>query len=460
MDDYRQLADGIAADIAAGRLRPGDRLPPQRLFARQRDIAASTAGRVYQELVRRGLAVGEVGRGTYVRPAAARSGFGPARSGPVRFGPALGEPAEADEPRVDLELNYPVVPEQAGLLATGIGRLLRPDVLTASMRPVGAAGTAAARDAAADLLARGGWRPAPDRVLFAGNGRQAIAATVAALVPAGDRLGVEECSYPVLRATADRLGVVVVPLAVDDAGLVPAAVAAAHRSAPLRAVYVQPTLHNPLSVTMPAPRRAELAAVLAEHAIPAIEDSIWAFLRDDLPPLAALLPDHTVLVDSLSKRLAPGLAVGFAVTPDALIGRVAAALRSGGWTPMRFALEAAVRWQSDGTVATVVRAKQRDAAVRQEIAAAALAGFAVRGDPRSYYCWWELPRPWRADTFVAAAARAGIAVSPAAAFAFGPCRTPDAVRLGLASPPLPTLTRALATLADLARGAPDAQVPE
>ncbi|EOD66702.1 GntR family transcriptional regulator, partial [Amycolatopsis vancoresmycina] len=42
MDDYRVVADAIAADIEAGRLRPGDRLPPQRRFARQRGIAGST----------------------------------------------------------------------------------------------------------------------------------------------------------------------------------------------------------------------------------------------------------------------------------------------------------------------------------------------------------------------------------------------------------------------------------
>ncbi len=66
MTDYTALVDEIAADIEAGRLRPGARLPPQRTFAYDKRIAASTAGRVYAELLRRGLVVGEVGRGTYV----------------------------------------------------------------------------------------------------------------------------------------------------------------------------------------------------------------------------------------------------------------------------------------------------------------------------------------------------------------------------------------------------------
>ncbi|WP_110945748.1 PLP-dependent aminotransferase family protein [Streptomyces avicenniae] len=438
--DFHQVADLVAARIRRGELRPGDRLPTQRDFARRHAIAPSTAARVYRELARRGLTVGEVGRGTFVRAAA------------VPDASALSEPAGS---RIDLELNHPVAPGQAALLAPGLDPLLRPDVLAEALRPVGAAGTPAARHAAASLLARGGWFPDPDRVLFAGNGRQATAAAIAALVPPGARLGAEELTYPVLKTVAARLGVTLVPLAMDDDGLVPEAVEEANRRARLHAVYLQPTLHNPLSVTMPGARAHRLADVLLRTGVHAVEDGVWGFLRDDLPPLAALAPERTVLIDSLSKRLAPGLTAGFAVAPAALTAPLAAALRSGGWTPPRFALEAAARWQADGTADALVRAKQREAGVRQEIAARHLGGYAVRGDRRSYYCWWELPAPWRADTFVAAAARRGIGVTPAAAFAVGRHRAPNAVRLGLASPDVGDLDRALAVLAALARSAPE-----
>jgi len=64
--EYLKLADAITAEIADGTLKPGDRLPPQRNFAYERKIAVSTAGRVYTELLRRGLVVGEVGRGTFI----------------------------------------------------------------------------------------------------------------------------------------------------------------------------------------------------------------------------------------------------------------------------------------------------------------------------------------------------------------------------------------------------------
>ncbi|MFI0481242.1 PLP-dependent aminotransferase family protein [Actinomadura sp. 9N215] len=440
MEDYRRVADEMAADIASGRLRPGDRLPPQRAFARERGIAASTAGRVYRELGRRGLVVGEVGRGTFVR-AAGRPAV-----------PALAEPADA---RVDLELSYPAVPEQTALLAAGMERLLRPDVLGTALAPTGVAGTAAAREAAAALLGAPGWRPDPAGILFAGNGRQAIAGAVAALVPPGGRLAVEALTYPVIKGIAARLGVTLVAIACDEHGLVPEALADAHRAAPLGALYVQPTLHNPYGTTMPWVRRAELAGTLERLGLYAIEDRVWAFLLEDGPaPLASLATRRTILVDSLSKRLAPGLSVGIAVPPAALAGRVAAALRSGAWAPTGFALAAASGWIADGAVASVTRAKRADAATRRRIAADRLPAAAEPG-PASYFCWWELPSPWRADTFTAAAARRGIAVTPAAAFAAGTAAAPRAVRVGLASPPLETLARALGVLAEIAAGSPE-----
>ncbi|WP_236652346.1 PLP-dependent aminotransferase family protein [Streptacidiphilus neutrinimicus] len=449
VDDYRLFADEIANAIAAGRLQPGERLPTQRAFARRRGIAASTAGRVYAELVRRGLVVGEVGRGTFVRAAAGLPGAGL----------PLSEPSRA---RVDLELNYPVVPGQSALLATALTPMVRPDALDAALRPSRAEGTPAARSAFAALLAaddpglpEGGWLPEPEALRFAGSGRQALAAVLAALVAPGQRLGVEELTYPVVKATAQRLGIVLVPIALDGDGLDPDALAAAHRAAPLRAVYLQPRVHNPLGVTMPPQRRERLVEVLRRLDLTAVEDAVWAFLRPDVPPLAALAPERIVLVDSLSKRVAPGLSTGCAVVPRAFREQVTASLRAGSWLPSGFALEAAFRWIGDGTVARIGAAKRADATERQLVAREQLPDALLRGDPGSYYCWWELPPGWHAETFVAAAAREGIGLTPAAAYAVGPRIPRAAVRLGLASPPLPVLAETLATLATLARSTPD-----
>ncbi|CAM5486750.1 hypothetical protein SCALM49S_06771 [Streptomyces californicus] len=80
--DFRTVADTAAEEIASGRLRPGERLPPQREFARRHAIADSTAARVYQELARRGLTAGHVGRGTFVTERPGAPGAPPSPSPP------------------------------------------------------------------------------------------------------------------------------------------------------------------------------------------------------------------------------------------------------------------------------------------------------------------------------------------------------------------------------------------
>ncbi|WP_394840674.1 PLP-dependent aminotransferase family protein [Pendulispora brunnea] len=434
MDNYQTIADAIAADILEGRLRPGDRLPPQREFADRRGIATSTASRVYSELIRRGLAVGEVGRGTYIRAVA------------KALAATSVEPPDAP---VDLELNYCVLPEQVADMAPVLSALTTHDALANALRPVGAAATPRAREVTAEFLARGGWRPEPAQVLFTGSGRQAIAAAMSALAPVGAYVGVEALTYPMVRGIAARIGVHLVPLALDDEGLRPDAVARAHRARPLSAIYVQPALHNPLGTTMSPARRSELGAVLKKTGIVAIEDAVYSFLADE-EPLALVAPDHTILVDSISKRIAPGLGLGFVVTPERLAEKVATTIRSAGSLAQGFPLAAALRWMADGSAARIALAKRKKAARGHVLACEILQGLAVRGDPRAFHLWMELPAPWRADTFAVAAARLGIAITPASAFTVGTGHAPNAVRLALASPPLDAVARALRKLAQLA----------
>ncbi|HEY4253216.1 MAG TPA: PLP-dependent aminotransferase family protein [Roseomonas sp.] len=430
--DYARLADGIATDIAEGRLKPGDRLPPQRQFAYERGIAVSTASRIYAELLRRGLVVGEVGRGTFVAGETRQTAAAATR-----------EPGDA---AIDLEFNFAILPEQSALMAKSMAALNAPDALQAALRPVTSAGTAAARRSFAGLLGRGGWAPAPETLLFTGGGRQSIAAAMAALVPTGGRCGVEAITYPLVKGIAARLGITLVPLAVDAEGLRPDAVEKTHREARLSALYLQPMLHNPLGMSMSPARRQDIARLAGTLDLMMIEDAIYGFLAEE-PPLAALAPEHCILVDSLSKRLAPGLTLGFACAPARYRERLMAAIRSGGWMAQAYLAAAGERMAADGTIADVMRRKQADAAERQRIAAECLAGLAVQADPRAYHLWLTLPDHWRSQTFVAAAARRGITLTPSSAFAVSPGHAPNAVRLALAAPPIEPLRMALQTLA-------------
>ena len=431
--DYRGVADAVAAEIAAGTLRPGDRLPPQRDFAYARGIAVSTASRVYAELGRRGLVTGEVGRGTFVR------------SEPGRAVDLQPEPPPA---ALDLQRTHSRLPEQEAVLAETLAALARSGT-EIGFSQYGPDGTPRARAVAAGFLARDGYAPKSADILFAGNGRQALAAALAALAPPGGRIGCEPLTYPVVKGIASRLGITLVPLAMDAEGVCPDAILQAHRATPLSGLYLQPTLQNPLGVTMSATRRADLARVLERTGLTAIEDAVYSFLAD-ARPLASLAPDRTILIDSLSKRVMPALTIGMIAGPPHLTDRLAASVRQGAWTALGLSLAAGLHWMSGGSAATLADAKRRDAASRQALAREILTGLTVVGDPRAYHLWLALPETWRAEAFAAASLRRGIALLPAPAFAVVPGHAPNAVRLALATPSREDLAGALRTLRRLA----------
>lgn len=435
--DYIALADEMTAQIKDGALKAGDRLPPQRQFAWSRGIAVSTASRVYSELLRRGLVIGEVGRGTFVA--------GGSAPGPLATG---GEPGGA---RIDLEYNFPLLPQQTALMTKSLETVLRADVLQAALPQFTSAGTPRVRQVAAQFLSANGWSPNPAQLAFTGNGRQSIAAVLAALVPPGGRCGVEAITYPFARGAAARLGITLVPLAMDEQGVRPDAVQKAHRESKLQAIYVQPVIHNPLGMTMPAQRRKDLLRTAEKLDLVVIEDFIYGFL-DDVPPLATEAPERCVVIDSLSKRVAPGLSLGFIASPQHLREQILAAIRSGGWTAQGFCYVAAERLMSDGTAAEITRLKRDDAKQRQRLATELLPGLEVQTNPKSYHLWLTLPETWRSQTFVAAAARHDIALTPSSAFAVNPGHAPNAIRLALAQPSHTQLREALGTLAHILKG--------
>jgi DNA-binding transcriptional MocR family regulator len=135
------------------------------------------------------------------------------------------------------------------------------------------------------------------------------------------------------------------------------------------------------------------------------------------------------------------------VPPQRLRESVMASVRSGGWTASGFAFAAAQRMMGDGTVAELTRLKCLDARARQKLAVDRLSGFEIQTNEKCYHLWLTLPPHWRSQTFVAAAARRDIALTPSTIFAVAPGHAPNAVRLALAAPTMDQLDTGLRTLA-------------
>jgi len=438
MADYQEVADALAAEITSGRLKPGARLQPQRTFAYARGIAVSTASRVYAELIRRGLVIGEVGRGTFVRaPGALRAAFA----------------AESIDAPIDLQFATAMTLEQAALLAPALEAIGTPAALYGTMEVRGPFGPRGAGAIGAKLLERRGWRVESDCVLFSGGGRQSIATAIATLCKPGDRLGVEPLTYPSVIGTAQLLGVTLVPIEMDGEGIKLSALLRAHRSRPLTALYIQPTIHNPLGVSMSEARRHALARALEELDLPCIEDAAFSFLSDAVP-LAAFAPKRVIYIDTASKRIGLGSGLGFVVTPTHLRERAASAMRTGSWTASSLVLRLILSVIADGTAARLAALKRKDARQRQALAARVLGPARISAHPLAFFVWLEIPEPWRADMFVSAAALRGVAITPGNAFAVQPGHAPNSVRIAISGPAIEDLERGLNVIQALITSAP------
>lgn len=66
---YRQIVSQVKRLVAAGRLRPGQELPPIRALAERLVINPNTVVHAYAELVKEGVVVSRHGSGTYVAEA-------------------------------------------------------------------------------------------------------------------------------------------------------------------------------------------------------------------------------------------------------------------------------------------------------------------------------------------------------------------------------------------------------
>ena len=66
MPPFEQIRAQIALAVAAGRLRPGERLPTIRTLADDLDVAPNTIARAYRELIATGICEAAGRRGTFV----------------------------------------------------------------------------------------------------------------------------------------------------------------------------------------------------------------------------------------------------------------------------------------------------------------------------------------------------------------------------------------------------------
>ncbi|UST53341.1 PLP-dependent aminotransferase family protein [Comamonadaceae bacterium OTU4NAUVB1] len=440
---YKAIVEGVRAGLMNGSLKVGERLPPQREFARMLGLNLGTVTRAFDALCQAGLARGEVGRGTFLTLPSASIDSPPSlweQSRPPGF--------------IDLSHNFPErTPDLAGadlVLAElvpgpGVDRLLATQV---------DAGRADHRTAAARWLAGMGMAVSAQEVTITCGAQHGLLMALGALTRPGDMVLAEELTFYGIKSAAAMLGRNLVGVRMDHEGLRPEALDLAARRSGAKVLFCCPTLHNPSTATMGLERRHAILEVCRRHDLVVVEDDVYGFMLDDpLPPLASLAPERVVHVTGLSKLAGPGLRIGYVAAAGRFGQALGVALRA--TTLMASPLNAAVaqRLMNAGALPRIARAIRAETRARQALVDECFPPADRVSHPGSFYFGLRTGPRWTAPSFARAAEQAGIGVTPYDLFEVTPLTGDGMVRIcHNAAPDRDGLRRALAGLKALRDG--------
>lgn len=421
---YVAIADSIADAVARGDLKQGDRLPPHRDLAYRLGVTVGTVTRAFKEAEQRGLIGGEVGRGTFVRERP--------RIWPFTSFAECGVPREAGV--IDLSLAYPVAGERQKLAAKFFAQLAREEGWDPLLDYQTAEGSLRHREAGSRWLSISGLDAPVDRVVITAGCQHGITASLAAVCRAGDTVLAEELTFPGIQSAARMLGIKLRPVPMDAAGIIPDALDEACGKNKVRAVYMIPTYQNPTTAVMDPARRRAIAAVAERHAVYIVEDDVYGTPHGNHPPpIATFAPDWTFYLTSASKVMAPGLRIGFALTPPSGTRGFTDAVRTMSWMAGPAMAELVTRWIDDGTTEVLTNWHQREARARVAIATRWL-GDNLRTASGSYHSWLTILPEFRPGDVVAEAGRRGVKLITSDSFAIGGTPVPPNLRLCLGAP--------------------------
>ena len=310
---YVRLYQRMRALILEGSWPPGMRLPSSRTLAADLGIARNTASLAIDQLLADGWVETRSRSGTYVSASLPQGAKPPARSDESPRAGALPIPFEMRPGAVDC---FPF--ERWARIQSRVWARSVPDLLY-DAEPAGDRGL---RRAIADLVlpARGLSGNADDVVIV--TSAQSAFDLIAATVPAGSEVVVEDPGYVFADGAFIRRGLKVIPAPVDADGLNIQAARAASPSPAL--ILVTAATQFPTGVPMSSERRGQLLQWAAQTGAWIIEEEYDAEARFDgappPPPIRAEDPNRVITVTSFNRLLFRSLRLGFMLLPEQLRG--------------------------------------------------------------------------------------------------------------------------------------------
>ncbi|MDD9376962.1 PLP-dependent aminotransferase family protein [Streptomyces sp. ZAF1911] len=294
------------------------------------------------------------------------------------------------------------------------------------------------RAAVAARLDGQGLATTGDDLLITTGSQQGLGLITTALIEPGDTVLVENPTYLAALQGFRLAGARVVPVPCDDRGILPDALAELVARERPKLLYTIPTFQNPTGRTLPAGRRAEIAAVAARLGLWLLEDDPYGELRYEgcaLPRLASYpgAEDRTALLGSFSKVMAPGLRLGWLRAPAALLrGAVLAKQAADLHTSTVDQLAVAEYLRAVDLDAHVARVRgayrvRRDALL-SGLADALPSGSTWNRPEGGMFVWARLPEGHDATALLRAATSRGVAFVPGAPF-FAAAPDPRTLRL-------------------------------
>ncbi|MGP3533307.1 aminotransferase class I/II-fold pyridoxal phosphate-dependent enzyme [Microbacterium sp. RD1] len=309
----RGLADAFSRAVRDGTIKPDQRVPSIRSTATALGLSPTTVSAAWRLLQQANLIYTDGARGTIVA--------GGTGQGPVRFGSAIQYKAEF---AVNLSTGLPD-PDLLPDLAPSLNRVGRPGAVEGFL--------AAPIVPELDRELRTDWPNDPELITIADGVTDALDLITMTFLRFGDRVAVENPTYPPLLDLLDSIGARAIPLKLDAEGVTGDSVAAAVEAG-ARAIFLQCRAHDPIGVGL-SPRRAkDLARLLRGREVMVFELDLWGPLSPEpLVSVSAYLPDQAVYLRGFSDAYGPDLRLAALGGPSSLMGPLIGRRHLGqGWT--------------------------------------------------------------------------------------------------------------------------------